>query len=324
MPQFAEDDLDEPHKKRRLTILAKYPQIKDLYGHDPSMKWIVVVVVAVQVLVARLLFHCSVPWYVFLVVAYTIGGTATNISANIIHDASHALIDSNPLVNRFWGIVANIVIPLPMAQSFRRYHLEHHTFQGVDDKDPDLPMSWEMSLIKGRGLAKLAWLSIYPFLYVMRGAAFGKTPSRWEAINWVVTLSTDYLIYRCSGWTGILYLTLSTWFGLSIHPGAAHFIQEHYTFADGQETYSYYGILNKVFLNIGYHNEHHDFPQVPWSKLPKIKEIAKEYYEPLASHDSWCGVLWKFVTQPSMGPQSRCAEPYGAHNNGRSMIKRVD
>lgn len=323
-PRFAEDDLDEPHKKRRLTILGTYPQITELYGHDASMKWIAIAVVVVQLVVACLLFRYPMPWYVFLAIAYTVGGTATNIAAVIIHDACHALIDPNPLLNRFWGIVANIVIPIPMAQSFRRYHLEHHTFQGVDDKDPDLPMNWEMAMIKGNELAKFMWLSIYPFLYIMRGAAFGKTPSQWEVINWVVTLSTNYLIYRCSGWTGIVYLGLSTWLGLSLHPAAAHFIQEHYTFADGQETYSYYGILNKVFMNIGYHNEHHDFPLVPWSRLPRVKEIANEYYEPLASHDSWCGVLWKFVTQPCMGPQSRCARTYDAHNDGRSMIKRVD
>ena len=323
-PEFAKDEFDEPHMKRRIGILEKHPQIKSLYGHDPSMKWIAIGVVTVQVVTACLLSRHHVPWYAFLAIAYVVGGTMTNVAAIIIHDACHALMDPDPLANRIWGMVANVVIPLPMAQSFRRYHLEHHTFQGVDDKDPDLPMSWEMSLIRGSALAKLCWLCIYPVLYVMRGAAFGKTPSKWEIINWAVTLTTDYAVYCCSGWTGLLYLCLSTWLGLSIHPAAAHFIQEHYTFADGQETYSYYGTLNKPFLNIGYHNEHHDFPQVPWSRLPRIKEIANEYYEPLASHDSWCGVLWKFVIQPCMGPQSRCARPYGTHIYGRSMIRRVE
>ena len=42
------------------------------------------------------------------------------------------------------------------------------------------------------------------------------------------------------------------------------------------ETYSYYGILDLATYNVRYHNEHHDFPTIPWTKLPKLNQIAKE------------------------------------------------
>ena len=322
-PGFAMDTFDEPHRKRKLAILAKYPGIKSLYGHDPTMKYVIVGMTVVQLIVCRLIHCYSMPWYVFIVLAYVIGGTATNLSGVIMHDAGHSLLDPRPLVNKLWSLAANIVIPVPMALSFRRYHFEHHTFQGVVGKDPDLPMEWELRLIRGNRLAKLSWLFIYPAMYVIRGAAFGKTPSYWELINWVTTLCTDSIVYWLAGWTGLAYLMVSVWLGFSFHPAAAHFIQEHYTTASGQETYSYYGWMNKLFLNIGYHNEHHDFPKVPWSRLPRIKAIAPEFYEPLASHDSWYGVLWKFVMDPGMGPQSRCARTVKTHQAGRAMIVRI-
>lgn len=262
-PRFAQDSFDEPHKKRRLTILARYPQVKELYGHEPMTFWAISLAVLVQLVVCRLLSLVHVHWTVFVALAYVVGGTATHVSGVVIHECGHSLVHPRPLFNKLVGLLSNVIIPVPMAMSFRRYHFEHHTYQGVERMDPDLPLAWESWLIRGNAAMKAAWLAIYPLMYVIRGAALGKPPSPWEVINWIVTLLTDYLIvFKLSGWTGLVYLMLSLWLGYSFHPAAAHFIQEHYTFADGQETYSYYGWMNALFLNIGYHNEHHDFPQV--------------------------------------------------------------
>src|SRR5207245_7373140 len=61
---------------------------------------------------------------------------------------------------------------------------------------------------------------------------------------------------------------------------ATRWIQRHYMTAEGeQETFSYYGPLNRVAFNVGYHNEHHDFPSVPWNRLPEIRAIAPERSE---------------------------------------------
>ncbi|ODN99492.1 hypothetical protein L198_03336 [Cryptococcus wingfieldii CBS 7118] len=54
-------------------------------------------------------------------------------------------------------------------------------------------------------------------------------------------------------------------------------------------------------MQVGYHNEHHDFPSVAWTRLPELRAIAHEFYDPLPAHKSWPYVTWKFITDPSVG-----------------------
>ena len=54
----------------------------------------------------------------------------------------------------------------------------------------------------------------------------------------------------------------------------------------GQETYSYYGPLNALTYNVGYHNEHHDFPQIPHTRLYKVS-IRIHFSVLNPSHDDW-------------------------------------
>jgi len=179
-------------------------------------------------------------------------------------------------------------------------------------------------MVRGNPLFKFIWIAIFPFLYIVRGVAMRKEPIFWEYVNLMTSFLTNVFVYSFGGWSALGYLLLSMYFGYTLHPAAAHFIQEHYTWTDGQETYSYYGPLNKIFMNIGMHVEHHDFTKVSWSKLPQVKSIAAQFYDPLYAHTSWVRVYWDFITSNSLGPQSRLSRPYDAHKYGRKMILSSD
>jgi sphingolipid delta-4 desaturase len=50
-----------------------------------------------------------------------------------------------------------------------------------------------------------------------------------------------------------------------------------------------------VALNMGYHNEHHDLPSIPWNNLPKLRAMAPEFYSNLKYHSSWSRLLFQFI-----------------------------
>ncbi len=56
---------------------------------------------------------------------------------------------------------------------------------------------------------------------------------------------------------------------------------------------------------MGYHNEHHDFPQIPSSRLPMLRKIAPEFYETLPQVKSWVMTIINFIMFPHMTPLSR-------------------
>jgi sphingolipid delta-4 desaturase len=128
---------------------------------------------------------------------------------------------------------------------------------------------------------------------------------RWEILNIAFTLVVDVLLLLWLGWVGVAWLAASTFLGYGLHPAAAHFIHEHYVWKEGQESYSYYGPLNWVTFNVGYHNEHHDLMGIPCWRLPQVRRIAAEFYDGQVAHASWVGVLFRFITDPSLSHDAR-------------------
>jgi len=294
---------DEPHATRRKEILAKYPQIKELYGHDPNTKYVCTWWVVSQLFLAWLLRGVS--WGFIFVIAYFYGGFAAQALFLGMHEISHNLAFAKPLHNKLFGCFANIATVIPHFSMFQKFHMEHHQYQGVEGIDSDVPSRWE-GLFFTNSLKKTIWVTIQPLFYITRPFFVKpKTPGMWEAINWSGTIVVDIMVFYFLGPKALAYLLLSAVIAGGLHPSAGHFIAEHYVFIKGQETYSYYGILNLLAFNVGYHNEHHDFPRIPGSRLPELRATASEYYDILPCHNSWVKVIWDYIMDPTVGPYSR-------------------
>jgi sphingolipid delta-4 desaturase len=222
-----------------------------------------------------------------------------------IHELSHGLAFRRPLYNRLFGLFANLPIGVPVAATFKYYHLLHHAHQGVDGVDTDLPTSLEGRVLRTRP-RKALWMALQALFYAVRPlVVLPKKPNRWEVANFAVQLAFGVLVWHFWSIRALVYFPLGTIVVSGLHPVAGHYLSEHYVFREGQETYSYYGPLNWITFNVGYHNEHHDFPYIAGSRLPRLRKIAPEFYETLMSHRSWTMTIWRYITDPSLGGFSR-------------------
>ena len=132
---------------------------------------------------------------------------------------------------------------------------------------------------------------------------------RWTIANVAVQAVAAAGFIAIAGWDPLKYLLASSVLAIGLHPLGARWIQEHYVFTPGQETYSYYGPLNRVAFNVGYHNEHHDLITIPWSRLPTVRRIAPEFYERLDAHLSWTKLLFAFIRDRHVSLFSRVVRP---------------
>ncbi len=316
-------DYPEPHRERTRQLLAAHPEAKHLCGHTPSTAAWLVAVVALQFGLAYLLRGS--PWWLILVAAYTIGAVANHALWVLIHEASHNLIFQSPPANAWMAILANLPIIFPGAIAFRRYHLLHHAYQGIDELDADLASPLEARLVGNSSWRKATWLLLYFAAQALRVPRLKKIKlvDGWYLTNVAVQLVFVAAVLWLGGAKPFAFLFFASVFAIGLHPAGGRWLQEHYlTFPGDQETFSYYGPMNRVSFNVGYHNEHHDLMRVPWSRLPALRRLAPELYEPLHHHTSWTRLVLRFIFDPSLSLYSRVTRRQGGEGEARADAAR--
>jgi len=293
---FVYSQESEPHRIRTKKILKEFPHLRQLIGKNPITIFAIIGLVAFQVVLAWFVRDQS--WWIIFGAAYLLGAFADHALFVMIHECTHKLLFKNGNANRWASMFSNLPQILPSAISSEKYHIKHHSFQGVHELDADLPNKWEAKLIGSSFFGKALWLLFFPIFQIFRLSRLREIHpiDGWIITNFVLQAAFTTAIWYFMGWPAVAFLLLSFSFSVGLHPLGARWIQEHYlTHSDEQETYSYYGSWNVLAFNVGFHNEHHDFPSIPWNKLPEIRKAAPEYYDTLHYHTSWTKLFFRFL-----------------------------
>ena len=282
------------HTSRSKEILKRYPEIKQYFGNYPLSIAAIASLVSLQWFLAWLVRDLA--WWQVGAIAFLVGQFILHSLGVFVHEAAHNLIFKSKLGS-------NLALFLIVCGSLS--FGESLTYIGVHGKTHhrelnDYQYDYELS---DRNLAKFATDNIYwriaeSLLHLLPGGVIITdiiisrlvAPDRRQIKPAKISARLNVLLTLTS-----LFLYIFAW--LAIAPQAALYlfwsltlmagnwgitfrgqsIAEHHIYQQGK-TYSTYSWTNILFFNTGYHDEHHTFPQVAWIYLPKIEQIAPEYF----------------------------------------------
>ena len=186
---FTREENDEPHHSRRKQILAKHPEILDLYGPDIRLLPMILAIVFTQLSLA--VYSTQLGGWQWFLLCWSLGGTLTHWLSLGNHELSHNLCFKTTLYNEILGIVANCAQGFPSCVTFKKYHLEHHYYQGSDDIDVDIPTDWEGKFFNNT-LKKVLWVILQPAFYSLRPLLVNPKPmDAKEALNFGIVFLFD-------------------------------------------------------------------------------------------------------------------------------------
>ncbi|APR81466.1 Putative fatty acid desaturase MLD [Minicystis rosea] len=287
------------HRVRRAAMLAAYPDLRALTGPYPwTAAWVVALVI-VQLGVAYALRHA--PWYVLLGAAWFVGAFVVHALGVLIHECTHNLVFHRPAANKVVAILANVPMVLPGAIDFREKHLAHHRHLGEGEElDFQLPTARDTQWTGTSRVRKMLWIA-FGSLFSARSLKLDRGPADpWLKVNLIAQIVTIVPFVIVAGPRALIYLLLSGMFSFGPHPVSMRGFAEHFDRKPGQPTNSYYGPLNLVSFDVGYHVEHHDLPAVPWARLRELRRRAAPFYDRLTTTPSWGGLLVRLALDPAL------------------------
>lgn len=315
------------HNDLRRRVLDAHPEAVDLIGPDWRTALFAVLMLALHWALAWGVSLTS--WWVAFLAAFVFGQTIYHSAGTLIHENAHRLVFRNTKARFAYDVLTEMIVTSFGYQLIYQHNhvTSHHAYLGDYERDYEHEDAYYVAArtryraahpIRYRAMTiGIMALHLLPFTFVtdalimprLLGRATGlpardrmrkspaTRPPRGELYALAfVSLIVNIGLFAVFGFLGWLYHVwsmsmISGRWGASVR---GQILSEHFGGDIEHPTRSTYWWGNLIFYNIGYHVEHHTFPGVPWTRLPKLRAVAPDAFNvgsDLNYYDYW----WKQV-----------------------------
>jgi sphingolipid 4-desaturase/C4-monooxygenase len=296
-------------------LLRRHPQARSLVGPDPRGALAIPALLALHWGMAFLVSRVDglAGLAAAFVAAFFYGQLVLHSAGGLLHETAHRLVFRARAAKLAFDLSLELVLASFARQlTYQHEHVSsHHRYMGIYDHDYEhedvcalLARRDYTTRHPGRQRAvtlAILLLHLLPFGFLATelavpwfyrratGRAARDTlrripatrPASWERRLFIaVSLAVNAGLLAAFGFGGWLYhnWTLSIFLGKCGVTNLGQSLAEHEGDDLEQPTRSYYGWMNALLFNTGYHNEHHTLPSVPWSRLPALRALAPEMF----------------------------------------------
>ncbi len=315
------------HNEMRREAVGAHPELANLSGTDPRTALTLPVLLAVQWGIAWMVSDGG--FVVVGLTAFFIGQFVYHSAASLIHETCHKLVFRGPRAKLAFDLGLEFILTSFGKQlTYQHQHItSHHPYVGDYDRDYEhediCALQARQHVRRTTPLLQRLLTLLTLFLHVLplgfmlgdvilpRANAWasgrplndpverytGSRPSKDEMRPFIVVsvASSLILLILLGPWALPYHIwSLSIFLGKFGISNLGQSLSEHPGMDLVNPTRSTYGWINKLFFNTGYHNEHHSFPNVPWTLLPVLHRKAPEVFHATAER-SYLGCWWDHV-----------------------------
>ncbi len=299
------------HNDMRRAVIDAHPELKTVAGPDWRTVFVLPVILAAHWGMAWAV--SDAPIWVIFIAAFFWGQIAIHAAGSLVHETAHKLIFRGRRAKLAFDLGLEMILGSYAKQlTYQHEHItSHHPYIGDYERDYEhedicafqsrmqlrhdnpviqrfltvltlvihaVPLGF---LIGDEVLPRLnKWFSSRPQKDPER-VIEATQPSRWEVTAFIaMSILSNLLLLAIFGPWALLYhlWALSLFLGKFGIWNLGQSLSEHEGPDDENPSRSTYGWINIPLLNTGYHNEHHTFPNVAWTKLPALTRTAPEVF----------------------------------------------